>query len=243
MNVSLRVDIAGGWLDVPGTLSDEDKGFIVNCAISPHVSRDEWSYKIGSGLGGSAALDIIEGRNPFECEAARGVGWQDPAVLIETGLCVWRAGDRPHLVRRSDGAILAGCMAIKWTRDRELTAGRIAAKRRPLGKIQFAGRLASDARTIEAIAIAVNQSYQAQLEEGMHTLATPRDAMASKYCGAGWGGYALHLFGCRLRRDKWVADDPEAIAVEPLSRFSPAWYDLGAPIAVWPRCDAMEATS
>ena len=49
----MRVDLAGGWLDVPK--HSRTNGFIVNCAISPKVSLTNWSYEKQSGLGGSAA--------------------------------------------------------------------------------------------------------------------------------------------------------------------------------------------
>ena len=48
----LRVDFAGGWLDVPRFA--RQGSFIVNCAISPLVSLKEWSYQKRSGLGGAA---------------------------------------------------------------------------------------------------------------------------------------------------------------------------------------------
>ena len=88
--VPLRVDFAGGWLDVPRYAR---KGsYVVNCAITPMVSLCEWPYEKRSGLGGSGAWAMLEGRDPVASELALGVGWQDPAVIAETGLCVWRSG-------------------------------------------------------------------------------------------------------------------------------------------------------
>ena len=51
----------------------------------------------GAGLGGSAAHALINGRDPVQSELDLGVGWQDPAVIRETGLCVWRSGPKPVL--------------------------------------------------------------------------------------------------------------------------------------------------
>ena len=81
--VPLRVDFAGGWLDVPRYAR---KGsYVVNCAITPMVSLCEWPYEKRSGLGGSGAWAMLEGRDPVASELALGVGWQDPAVIAETG--------------------------------------------------------------------------------------------------------------------------------------------------------------
>ena len=49
----LRVDFAGGWLDVPRFA--RPGGGIVNCAISPLVSLRHWPYRARAGLGGSGA--------------------------------------------------------------------------------------------------------------------------------------------------------------------------------------------
>jgi len=86
----LRVDFAGGWLDVP-RYSRPD-AYIVNCAISPLVSLKSWPYRPKSGLGGSGAYAMLSGDDGVVSELNLGVGWQDPAVINETGLCVWRSG-------------------------------------------------------------------------------------------------------------------------------------------------------
>ncbi|MEY4243233.1 MAG: hypothetical protein RLZZ245_818, partial [Verrucomicrobiota bacterium] len=86
----LRVDLAGGWLDVPRFSRPGE--YIVNCAISPLVSLREWPYEKQAGLGGSGAWALLNGRDGVESEIDLGVGWQDPAVIRETGLCVWRSG-------------------------------------------------------------------------------------------------------------------------------------------------------
>ena len=82
----LRVDFAGGWLDVPRF--SRAGGLIVNCAISPLVSIRSWEYAKRSGLGGSAAWALLNGEDGVHSELNLGVGWQDPAVIAETGLCV-----------------------------------------------------------------------------------------------------------------------------------------------------------
>ncbi len=92
--IPLRVDFAGGWTDHPKFAWPG--AFIVNCAITPFVSLDKWPYhKPGAGLGGSAAWDILNGGDGFTFEEENGAGWQDPAIIHETGLCVWRSGRAP----------------------------------------------------------------------------------------------------------------------------------------------------
>jgi len=93
--VPLRIDIAGGWLDVPKF--SRKNASVVNVTISPLVSLDDWQYEQESGLGGSAAWYILQGENATEKELEAGVGWQDPAVIQETGLCVWDSGKKPIL--------------------------------------------------------------------------------------------------------------------------------------------------
>lgn len=218
-SISVRVDYAGGWLDVPGT--GATNGFIVNCAVTPGVSRGEWPYHIGGGLGGSAAHDILDGRDPFVHENLRGVGWQDPAILLETGFCVWRAGDRPHLLKRTDAEMVRGRMALQWTYERTKTAGQIAELHRPYQKIIFASRIAAHANKLDTLAVAMRLSHDAQVIEGMTRLRIPRTALATKYCGAGWGGYSLHLFNTEADRDAWVAETQDASSIEPWARYTP----------------------
>ena len=40
---------------------------------------------------------------------------QDPAVINETGLCVWRSGSKPVLDFKRNGDMLSGLMALLWT--------------------------------------------------------------------------------------------------------------------------------
>ncbi len=44
------------------------------------------------------------------------------------------------------------------------------------------------------------------------------NALAKKYLGGGYGGYALYLFPCRDDRDQAVKDNPAMKRVEPYCR-------------------------
>lgn len=214
VTVPLRVDFAGGWLDVPAL--SKPGAFVVNCATTPLVSLSEWPYPVGAGLGGSAARAILEGRSALESELAAGVGWQDPAVICETGLCVWRSGTVPELEFKSDGRWLQGCMAILQVGPSHHTPSLVN-RARPYDEIHAAGAVARDAvcrSSLDLLAQAVEQSYHAQLEEGMLPLG-PHGALARKYCGAGWGGFALFLFGSPEQREKFMDAQTQAIRIEP----------------------------
>ena len=67
---------------------------------------------------------------------------------------------------------------------------------------------------LASLAEAVRMSYQAQIAEGMEALAAEPAALAWKYCGGGWGGYALYLFADQPARDAF-ASRPGGVAVEP----------------------------
>jgi cytidyltransferase-like protein len=198
----LRVDFAGGWLDVPRFA--RPGGYIVNCAISPTVSLRDWPYERNAGLGGSGAWALLNGRDGVDSELDLGVGWQDPAVIAESGLCVWRSGPRPELEVKSDGAMLRGRLALLWTGQQHSTPD-IATRPHDLDAIARAGQAARDAvwaQDLVRLADAVRQSYAVQLGEGMAAL--PADlpgALAGKYCGGGFGGYAAFLFADPPSRD------------------------------------------
>lgn len=213
--VPLRVDFAGGWLDVPRFA--RAGAFVVNCAISPLVSLRDWPYEKRAGLGGSGAWALLKGDDGVEAEIDLGVGWQDPAVIRETGLCVWRSGDRPilHLKRRGD--LLRGRMALFYTGGEHDTPG-VVERSRDYALIARAGALAADAvlrDDIRTLADAVQLSYQAQVSEEMPPLTDIPNTMAKKYCGGGWGGYALYLFGDEASRNAFVTTSPAARAIEP----------------------------
>ncbi len=208
----LRVDFAGGWLDVPRFA--RAGGFIVNCAISPTVSLRDWPYHQNAGLGGSGAWALINGRDGVTSELDLGVGWQDPAVINESGLCVWRSGPRPELEVKTDGALLRGRIALFWTGKQHSTPA-VVNQTRDYDAIERAGRTARDAvwaNNFEGLAGGVRQSYAVQRAEGMDPLpgdpAAPVDAAlaacrphAWKYCGGGFGGYAAYLFADSAGRD------------------------------------------
>jgi hypothetical protein len=212
--VPLRVDFAGGWLDVPQYA--RPKGYVVNCAIVPRVSLAEWPYKVGAGLGGSAAYAMLIGKDSVDAELDAGVGWQDPAVIRETGLCVWRSGPRPvlHLKRHPD--FLEGTLALLWTGSDHVTPDHTDRKR-DYGLIEHAGSVAAEAvRTgaRDGLWEAVRFSYRAQLDEGMVEL-PHHGEQARKYCGGGWGGYAVYLFADRTERDAFARSYEDARRVEP----------------------------
>jgi len=211
----LRVDFAGGWLDVPRLA--RPGAHIVNCAISPLVSLHDWPYEKMAGLGGSGAWALLNGDDAVTSELDLGVGWQDPAVIRETGLCVWRSGPRPELALKTDGAMLAGRLALLWTGGEHSTPGNVG-RSRDYDLIARAGEQAARAvraADLAALAGAATLSYQAQLAEGMFPLPEVPGALARKYCGGGWGGYALIIFRETAARDAFVADKPRAKSVEP----------------------------
>jgi cytidyltransferase-like protein len=211
----LRVDFAGGWLDVPRYARQD--GFIVNCAITPKVSLANWTYEMGSGLGGSAARAILKGKPEVYSEIEMGVGWQDPAIILETGLCVWKSGKTPHLEIKRDPETLKGNMAVFWTGESHSTAS-YSDKKRDYLAISTAGKTARDGvltNDLNLIAKAVDLSYQLQLNEAMIKLPDVETSIAKKYCGGGNGGYALYLFSDRSHRDEFVANSVRAMAVEP----------------------------
>ncbi|HUU85093.1 MAG TPA: adenylyltransferase/cytidyltransferase family protein [Phycisphaerae bacterium] len=213
----LRVDFGGGWLDVP-KLAREDS-FIVNCAVTPGITlTDNWPEP-GSGLGGSAAWAMINGHEPVNFELKSGVGWQDPAVIVETGLCVWRSGYRPVLECKCPGRWLAGLMAIRKTEGHHRTVELVNAPRN-YNLIVAAGRLGLDAvrhQSLDELARTIQLTSRMHLDEGMLPLMTFGE-IASKYCGSGYGGYALYLFATRAERDAFVSSR-NGIAIEPYDRW------------------------
>ena len=213
--VPLRVDFAGGWLDVPRF--SKKGGFIVNCAITPFVSLNKWEYKKKSGLGGSAAWAILNGKDGIKSELNLGVGWQDPAIIHETGLCVWNSGVKPELYLKRNCNMLKGLMAINFSNDNHDTP-LIVDIERNYSLIYKAGQIACKAvinEDLTQLADAVRISYEVQLGEGMDQLLEVDNCIAQKYCGGGWGGYALYLFSSKLDREKFVNNNPQAKPVEP----------------------------
>jgi hypothetical protein len=213
--VPLRVDFAGGWLDVPAYC--RAGGFVVNCAITPFVSLKNWPYRVNSGLGGSAAWSILSGKDPYHFDAQNGCGWQDPAIILETGLCVWKSGKTPCLHYKNNGHMLEGKMAIYDTQIPHNNK-QVSKKPRDYNKIYQASQVAAHAvenNNYLELARAVNLSYTVQLDEGMSKLPPVNGAIAYKYCGGGHGGYALYLFRTQFERDFVIKGNPKFQAIEP----------------------------
>ncbi len=198
----LRVDFGGGWLDVPRLARAGT--YIVNCAISPTVSLRAWPYERNAGLGGSGAWALLNGKDGVSAELDLGVGWQDPAVIAETGLCAWRSGQRPALEVKTDGGFLGGRMALHWTGTEHDTPGMVGGAR-DYEAIARAGGTARDAvwqNSLAGMADAVRQSFAVQRAEGMAELSADLPgALAWKYCGGGFGGYAVYLFSEPAQRE------------------------------------------
>jgi cytidyltransferase-like protein len=214
----LRVDFAGGWLDVPRFSRPGE--YVVNCAISPLVSLREWPFEKQAGLGGSGAWALLNGRDGVDSEIDLGVGWQDPAVIRETGLCVWRSGLKPLLDFKHNGDFLSGRMAIFWTGTQHDTPGVVNLPR-DYDRIAQSARIARDGvlhADIGLLAEGVSRYHATQLDEGMDDLSDIAGAIARKYCGGGYGGYALYLFNDPALRDAAVSSIPELRAVEPFCR-------------------------
>jgi len=210
----LRVDFAGGWLDVP-RFAIHGK-FIVNCAVSPCVSKKEWPYKQNSGMGGSAAWELLKGNDPISEELKR-TGWQDPAIILETGLCIWRSGQSPVLHAKYNPDWLNGLMAIRYTGKTHITA-ELLQKPRDYRKIAMAADLAVKAvelKDTDLLGSAIIRSYLVQKSEGMDELPSVPDCIGMKYVGSGHGGYALYLFPDITYRDDFVKKTPESLPIEP----------------------------
>lgn len=216
-SVPVRVDFAGGWLDVPKFARNHT--FIVNCTIQPLVSAEFWAYHKNSGLGGSAAWKVLNGENAFESEEKLGVGWQDPAVITETGLCVWRSGPKPILECKVNPDFLNGRLALYWTGVSHNTPGLVD-NNRDYDLIQEAGQIGYHGvndKNLWELAEAINLSYKVQLKEGMEELPVIQNSLAKKYLGGGFGGFGLYLFYNPENREKAALTHTLTI-VEPYMR-------------------------
>jgi cytidyltransferase-like protein len=217
----LRVDFGGGWLDVPRLA--RPGAYIVNCAISPTVSLRDWPYERNSGLGGSGRGRCSTGgtasaRSSISAWAGRTRRWWP-----RPGLCVWRSGPRPELEIKTSGEFLRGRLALRWTGTPHDTPG-IVHGARDYDAIARAGATARAAvwrGELAGLADAVRQSYAVQRAEGMDPLPgdpaageTIPGALAWKYCGGGFGGYAVYLFAGTAARDAACAR-PDFRPIEP----------------------------
>ncbi len=217
-HVPLRVDFAGGWLDVPANAIPGE--YVVNCSISPTVSLREWNYRQGAGLGGSGGWSVLNGWDPVSSELGLGVGWQDPAIIAETGACVWFSGPRPVLDFKNTGDFLKGKMAVYDTCIKHDTPG-LANLKRDFVKIAKAARVARlgvQEKDVNVLAVGVQLSYQLQLDEGMLPLPRIGASIACKYCGGGHGGYALYLFEKPEDREVALAECEYLYPIEPYCR-------------------------
>ncbi len=217
----VRVDFAGGWLDTPG--KHRTGGYVVNCAVSPFVSKDKWIYSQQSGLGGSSAWAYINKINPFQFDMEHGNGWQDSAIILETGCCVWHSGDVPALDFKNTGDFLRGKMALYNTNIPHDTA-LLSEKQRDIERIKEASKIARTGvkeNDIKTVAQAVRLTYELQLKEGMAPLPHQdlQGFLGCKYCGSGHGGYALYLFETPADRDKAVQHEKDFLSIEPYCRL------------------------
>jgi hypothetical protein len=139
-------------------------------------------------------------------------------VIKETGLCVWRSGASPQLDFKISGSFLQGRMALLWTGKPHVTYEKTDLQR-DYSLIQQAGCAARQAvlpgqESVEGLAAAVRTSYKMQLQEGMEVL-PEHGELGKKYCGGGWGGYVLYMFGSEGQRDAFVQGVQGARSVEP----------------------------
>jgi hypothetical protein len=146
------------------------------------------------------------------------VGASAAQVIQETGLCVWHSGATPQLDFKTSGGFLQGKMAALWTGKPHVTYEKTDLQR-DYDLIEQAGSMARQAvlpgqESLEALAAAVAVSYKMQLQEGMEEL-PQHGELARKYCGGGWGGYALYMFGSQPQRDAFVQGVQGARSIEP----------------------------
>lgn len=208
-----RVDFAGGWLDVP--THAVEGAFIVNCAVQPLVTLKDWPYQRNSGVGGSAAYSVLTGKDAVAAEL-QFTGWQDPAVILETGLCIWRSGSMPVLDFKCNPDWLNGLMGL-WHSGKPHSTADLVMRHRNYPAIAEASHIAAEAvrtASLTRLADAVNLTHSAQLEEGMEVVPPALHSLAYKYAGSGHGGYVLYLFGTREDRARF-AERPDCIAIEP----------------------------
>jgi len=84
----LRIDFAGGWIDVP-EFHRNIRGYVVNAAISPHITHDRdcidfRPYRPGGGVSSSTAavsLDLLKQITHYSCD---GRVYCKPSEFAET---------------------------------------------------------------------------------------------------------------------------------------------------------------
>lgn len=108
-------------------------------------------------------------------------------------------------------------MALLWTGSAHVTYENTDVSR-DYDLVEQAGRMARQAvlpgqESLHKLAEAVAVSYNMQLHEGMAELQAHGE-LAKKYCGGGWGGYALYLFENEQQRAALLSLEG-AVAIEP----------------------------
>ncbi|MEO8617520.1 MAG: hypothetical protein ABI600_20485 [Luteolibacter sp.] len=91
----------------------------------------------------------------------------------------------------------------------------------PLSPIAQSGRVARDGvihADVQILAEAVSIYHETQLAEGMDELPRIPGAIAHKYCGGGYGGYALYLFNEPADRENAITAMNDLRAVEPFCK-------------------------
>ena len=112
-------------------------------------------------------------------------------------------------------------MALLWSGTSHDTPS-VADNPRDYAAIEKAALIAREAvlgKNLQRLGEAVRASYAVQLDEGMQPLPEAPGGLGFKYCGGGFGGYALYLFGSRRERDAFVSENPPARPIEPFSNW------------------------
>jgi mevalonate kinase len=108
-----------------------------------------------------------------------------------------------------DGAFLRGRLALYWTGNPHDTPD-LAKNPRDYAALARASLIAREAawqRDLVKLAQAVRDTHAVQLAEGMTPLdgaaklSSDAQPLAAKYCGGGYGGYAVYLFKETAHRD------------------------------------------
>jgi hypothetical protein len=111
--------------------------------------------------------------------------------------------------------MLEGRMALLWTGNDHVTYEKVDVKR-DLDKVFKAGVAAKDAvyeENFKGICEATAISYDMQIGEGMKELPVFNE-ISKKYCGGGWGGYAVYLFENSEERQTFLEKE-NTLKIEP----------------------------
>lgn len=109
-------------------------------------------------------------------------------------------------------------MALLWTGKPHVTYEKTDVSR-DYDLVEKAGRVARQAvlpgqESLSSLAEAVGVSYAMQQHEGMDPL-PEHDELAKKYCGGGWGGYAVYIFPSTEQRDVFTSTVIDTVSIEP----------------------------